>query len=143
MPILRFWTPVPIAEREHSICVACQRIVLVPKAAGTTVRKAPRLTASDSETVRRYEVNDTKGRTLAEEVVLMDYQAPYSKNCRLLSSKGSTLMRGALKGLRKGEATAATARGSQQGDIDPLNYTLDLICATVSSFRGSQTLPRR
>jgi hypothetical protein len=77
--------------------------------------------------VRRYRVKTTTGRVLGEQIVLMEYQSPGSKSFRVLSSKGSALMRAAVKRLINGEINAATPRRRQQNVIDPLNYTLNLL----------------
>jgi hypothetical protein len=77
--------------------------------------------------VQRYEVKNTKGQNLAEQMVVMDYQSPGTMTLHVLTSKGSVLMRGALERLMKGEIRAATPRGRQESDIDPVNYTLNLV----------------
>ena len=78
--------------------------------------------------VRTYTVEDDKGKTLAEEVVVMEYKTPGTKTFRTTSANGSAFIRGhVFKQLMKREAGRATGRHRRDGSVTPNNYTFETL----------------
>lgn len=78
--------------------------------------------------VRTYTVEDGKGKTLAEEVVVMEYKTPGTKTFRTTSANGSTFVRShVFKQLMKREAGRATGRQNRDSSITPDNYTFETL----------------
>ena len=78
--------------------------------------------------VRTYTVEDNNGKTLAEEVVVMEYKTPGTKTFRTTSANGSTFIRShVFKQLMKREAGRATGRQDRDSSITPDNYTFETL----------------
>lgn len=76
--------------------------------------------------VRTYELEDVKGRTLAKEVVVMEYEIPGSKNFRTVSASGSAFVRNHIfKQLMKREAKRSANHGDQESAVTPQNYRFE------------------
>lgn len=78
--------------------------------------------------VRTYTVEDDKGKTLAEEVAVMEYKAPGTKTFTTTSANGSTFIRGhVFKQLMKREAERESSRQDRDISITPLNYDFEML----------------
>ena len=78
--------------------------------------------------VRTYTVEDDKGKTHAEEVVVMEYKTPGTKTFRTTSASGSAFIRGhVFKQLMKREAGRATGRHGRDSSITPNNYAFETL----------------
>ena len=72
-------------------------------------------------------VND-KGRTTAQQIVLMEFHAPEGKTFTVKSGSGSALIRNlVLDRLLQSEKETASGRARRQSAFKPENYTLKLI----------------
>jgi hypothetical protein len=75
---------------------------------------------------RTYRVEDDKGKTLAEEIVFMQYKRPAAETFKTVSANGSAFIRGyVFKQLMKREAERATGRKDRDSSITPDNYTFE------------------
>jgi hypothetical protein len=78
--------------------------------------------------VRTYEVHNEKGEVVAQEVVLMEYQAPATETFVRTSATGSGLVRQRVfRQLMKDEQTRLRAKKDAEGLITPENYTFELV----------------
>ena len=78
--------------------------------------------------VRTYKVENEKGKTLAEEVAVMEYTAPGTEIFTAISEKGSGFIRQRVfERLMKDEEKRAGAKKDPDSLITPENYTLDII----------------
>jgi hypothetical protein len=76
--------------------------------------------------IRTYRVEDDKGKTLAKEVVLMQYKRPAAETFKTVSANGSAFIRGyVFKQLMRREAERATGRKDRDSSITPDNYTFE------------------
>lgn len=77
---------------------------------------------------RIYRVKDEKGNVLSEARVLMNHRAPGSKEFKILSQIGSSLIFGrVIKPLMEHEVEAATGLSKTDNAITPANYTFELL----------------
>ena len=78
--------------------------------------------------VRIYKVEDDKGKTYAQEVVLMEYRAPGIKTFATTSESGSAFIRGhVFKQLMKREAGRAADRQDPDSSVTPDNYAFETL----------------
>lgn len=78
--------------------------------------------------VRTYKVENTKGKTLAQEVVIMKYTAPGTETFAITSGRGSWFIRHhVFQRLMKGEERRVKANKDSDSLITPENYTLEII----------------
>ena len=78
--------------------------------------------------VRTYKVENDKDKTLALEVVVMEYRAPGTKTFTPTSGKGSGFIRHhVFQRLMQSEAKRARANKDPDSLITPENYTLEII----------------
>ena len=72
---------------------------------------------------RTYELKDSEGKLRAQEIVLMQYRAPNTKEFTTTSEKGSRIIRSMVfKRLMESEAEAAGGREHRDSSITPVNY---------------------
>ena len=75
-----------------------------------------------------YRVQNDKGETRAETQALLRYQAPDTKEFKIISEKGSGLIRNRVfKPLMDVEVESASERNRLDRSITPNNYTLSLV----------------
>lgn len=75
-----------------------------------------------------YRVKDVKGRVSAEVKVLLVYRAPDIKEFKIVSEKGSKLIRSRVfKPLMEVEVETAAGRNRYDSSVTPNNYTFDLL----------------
>ncbi len=97
--------------------------------------------------VRTYKVKNAKDKTLAEEVVVMEYRAPGTETFTTNSGKGSGFIRHhVFQRLMQAEAKRARANKDPDSLITPENYTLEIIGKDrIGSFDCSvvHAIPKR
>ena len=77
---------------------------------------------------RTYKVEDGKDKTLAEEVVVMEYKEPGTKTFTTTSANGSTFIRGhVFQQLMKREVERATGYQDRDRSITPNNYAFETL----------------
>ena len=75
-----------------------------------------------------YRVQNAKGEMSAESQVLLRYRAPGTKEFKIISEKGSGLVRSRVfKPLMEVEVETAAVRNRHDSSITPDNYTFDLL----------------
>lgn len=78
--------------------------------------------------VRNYTVKNNKGKTLASEVVLMEYAAPDRETFTTRAGEGSQYIRShVFQRLMKFEADKVRTKTDQDSLITPENYTLEVV----------------
>ncbi len=77
---------------------------------------------------RTYQVKNDKGKVRAEAQVLLQYRAPDSKEFKILSEKGSGIVRNRVfKPLMESEVETASGRNRHDSSITPANYDFELL----------------
>ena len=77
---------------------------------------------------RTYRVQNDKGKVRAETQVVLHYRAPGTKEFKIVSEKGSGLIRSRVfKPLMESEVETAAGRNRHDSSISPNNYTFDLL----------------
>lgn len=75
-----------------------------------------------------YRVENAKGEMSAESQVLLRYRAPGTKEFKIISEKGSGLIRSRVfKPLMEVEVETASVRNRNDSSITPNNYTFELL----------------
>jgi hypothetical protein len=77
---------------------------------------------------RTYRVQNDKGKVRAEVQVVLHYRAPGAKEFKIVSEKGSGLIRSRVfKPLMESEVETAAGRNRHDSSISPDNYTFNLL----------------
>ena len=77
---------------------------------------------------RTYRIQNDKGKVRAELQVVLHYRAPGTKEFKIVSEKGSGMIRSRVfKPLMESEVETAAGRNRHDSSITPNNYTFDLL----------------